>query len=414
MEPHENAIVAALWLDGGSDREKLSLAELYSLAATAGVEVLAEFTQNRSQVDNRYYIGPGKAKEIGDYIEQYQVSTVIFDKELSPSQVKNLEKIIPAKIIDRSELIMDIFAQRANSKEGQLQVELAQLRYQLPKLMGKGRDLSRLAGGIGTKEPNKSKLETDRRRLRERVHKLEQQLKKVESHRALLQKHRQRQEVFHIALVGYTNSGKSTLLNQMTKANAYTDHILFATLDPLSRRLETGNGPVILTDTVGFIGGLPHHLIAAFKSTLEVVVNADLLIHVVDISHPDLEMQIREVNKVLGELGCQDKEQLIAINKIDATPAHTPEELASFFRDIPHVRISALKGTNITELLAAIRSYMEPLIEIHLNLPVQVYENLNSKTKSALSPLEFSETAVSVKGRLPAKQAASLKKQQLK
>mgnify|MGYP000864386372 CR=1 FL=1 len=410
MEKHEKAAAVALWLEGGSAKEELSFAELYSLAATAGVQVLAGFTQNRPEIDNRYYIGPGKAEEIGNYVRDEGIDTVIFDRELSPSQVNNLERIIPAKIIDRSELIMDIFAQRASSREGQLQVELAQLRYQLPKLMGRGRDLSRLAGGIGTRGPGETKLEVDRRRIRQRIHVLEQELKKVEKHRALLRKRRERRGVFQTALVGYTNSGKSTLLNQLTKAEAYTDNILFATLDPLSRRLETQQNTIVLTDTVGFISGLPHHLIAAFKGTLEVVVNADLLIHVVDLSHPDMDMQIEEVNKVLRDLGCLEKDQIIAANKIDLLPDLTPQELAGKFRDLPYVPVSALTGLNTDKLLAAIEAHTEPWEKVRLLLPLEIFRRLSSADMGSLLPLEFTnDNRVKVEAELPASVAATLR-----
>lgn len=409
MEKHEKAAAVALWLEGGSEREELSFAELYSLAATAGVEVITGFTQNRPEIDNRYYIGPGKAEEIGNFVQESGIDTVIFDRELSPSQVNNLERKIPAKVIDRSELIMDIFAQRASSKEGQLQVELAQLRYQLPKLMGRGRDLSRLAGGIGTRGPGETKLEVDRRRIRQRIHVLEQELKKVEKHRALLRKRRERRGVFQAALVGYTNSGKSTLLNQLTKAEAYTADILFATLDPLSRRLETEQNTIVLTDTVGFISGLPHHLIAAFKGTLEVVVNADLLVHVVDLSHPDMAMQIEEVNKVLRDLGCLEKDQLIAANKIDLLPDLTPEELAGKFRGLPYVPVSALTGLNADKLLAAIEAHTEPWVKVRLLLPMEIFRRLSSANLGSLLPLEFTnDERVKVEAELPASIAATL------
>jgi len=410
MEKLEKAAAVALWLEGGSEREELSFAELYSLADTAGVEVVAGFTQNRSEIDRRCYIGPGKAEEIGNFVRDKGIDTVIFDRELSPSQVNNLERIIQAKVIDRSELIMDIFAQRASSKEGQLQVELAQLRYQLPKLMGRGRDLSRLAGGIGTRGPGETKLEVDRRRIRQRIYVLEQQLKKVEKHRELLRKGRERRGVFQVAFVGYTNSGKSTLLNQLTKAEAFTADILFATLDPLSRRLETKHNTIVFTDTVGFISGLPHHLIAAFKGTLETVVNADLLVHVVDLSHPDMALQIEEVNKVLGELDCLNKNLIIAANKIDLLPNLTAQELASKFRDLPHVPISALTGLNTDKLLAVIESYTEPWKKIRLLLPLEIFRNLSSANQGKLLPLEFTnDDRVRVEAELPASIAATLK-----
>lgn len=409
MEKLERAVTVALWLGGGSEWEELSFAELNSLAATAGVEVVAGFTQNRSEIDNRYFIGPGKAEEIGNFVREEEIDTVIFDGELSPSQVNNLERLIPAKILDRSELILDIFAQRASSKEGKLQVELAQLRYQLPKLMGRGRDLSRLAGGIGTRGPGETKLEVDRRRIRQRIHVLERELKEVEKHRALQRKRRERRGVFQVALVGYTNSGKSTLLNQLTKAEAYTADILFATLDPVSRRLEREQNTILLTDTVGFISGLPHHLIAAFKSTLEVVVNADLLVHVVDLSHPDMAMQIEEVNKVLKELGALEKDQIIAANKRDLVPGVSSRELAAVFRGIPWVPVSALTGDNTDKLLAAILALTE-WETVKLLLPMHIFSKLSSANQGKLLPLEFTaDNQVKVEATIPAGIAATLK-----
>lgn len=408
MEAREKAVVAALWRNKGSEREKLSLKELHSLAATAGVEVLGEFTQTRLDISGRYFLGSGKVKEIGSFAEENFIDTVIFDGELSPSQVHNLERIIPTKIIDRSELIMDIFAQRASSKEGQLQVELAQLRYQLPKLMGRGRDLSRLAGGIGTRGPGETKLEVDRRRIRRRIHVLEQELVKASKHRALLRKRRKRERVFQVALVGYTNSGKSTLLNQLTTAEAYTADVLFATLDPLTRRLETEHNIIVLTDTVGFISGLPHHLVAAFKGTLEEVVNADLLIHVVDLAHPDMDMQIEEVNKVLQELGCIEKDMIIAANKVDLLPEFSCQELAGKFRGLPHVPVSALTGWNTDKLLTTIESHAEPWEKISLQLPLKVFRSLSRANLGNLQPVSFSEDWVRVEAELPASITATL------
>lgn len=406
---NEKAVAVALWLEGGSEEEELSFAELYSLAETAGVTIIEGFTQNRSNPDIRYFIGPGKAEEVGEFVKANDIDTVIFDKELSPSQVNNLEKYIPAKIIDRSELILDIFAQRATSREGKLQVELAQLKYQLPKLMGRGRDLSRLAGGIGTRGPGETKLEVDRRRIRHRVHVLERQIEELENHRTLMRKRRERQGVFQIALVGYTNSGKSTLLNQLTKAGTYAADALFATLDPLSRRLETEKNTIVLTDTVGFISGLPHHLIAAFKATLEVVVYADLLVHVVDVSRPDMDLQINQVNRVLKQLNCQDKPQLIAANKIDLLPEEALPGLASRFRDsAAYVPISAATGYNTDNLLRELEQYMEPWVEFKALLPLDIYRNLSRANNGTIRPLEFTQDHVRVEAELPQSTAATL------
>jgi len=410
MEQNETAVAVALWLQGGSEEEELSFAELFSLAETAGVTVAEKFTQNRGQRDRRFFIGPGKAEEIGQYVKDNNINTVIFDGELSPSQVNNLEKIIPVKILDRSELILDIFAQRAVSREGKLQVELAQLKYQLPKLMGRGRDLSRLAGGIGTRGPGESKLEVDRRHIRQRVHALEQEIKNMEKHRTLLRKRRERREVFQVALVGYTNCGKSTLLNQLTQANTYVADALFATLDPLSRRMETEKNTIIISDTVGFISGLPHHLIAAFKATLEVVIYADLLIHVVDVSRSDMDRQVNQVNYVLRELKCINKDQIIAANKIDLLPEEALPGLAGKFRESTiYVPISAATGYNIEKLMEEIENHMEPWVKFRALLPMKVFRSLSQTDSGSLLPLEFtSDGHVRVEAELPKSLATTL------
>jgi GTP-binding protein HflX len=410
MELTEKAVAVALWLESGSEEEELSFAELFSLAETAGVQIVEGFTQNRNSPDRRYFIGLGKAEEVGDYVKTNEIETVIFDKELSATQVKNLEKIIPAKIIDRSELILDIFAQRATSREGKLQVELAQLKYQLPKLMGQGRDLSRLAGGIGTRGPGESKLEMDRRRIRDRIHILESHIKELEGHRKLLRKRRERQGLFQVALIGYTNSGKSTLLNQLTKADTYVADALFATLDPLSRRLETEKNTIIISDTVGFISGLPHHLIAAFKATLEVVIHADLLVHVIDVSRPDMDLQINQVNHVLKELGCAEQTQLIAANKVDLLSEETLPGLASKFRDsAAYVPISAATGYNTDLLLEEIESHMEPWIKFRALLPMTVFRSLSRSGAGSIQPLEFTQDDhVRVQAEFPQSIAATL------
>lgn len=409
MPETELAVAAALWTRGGNETEELSFEELSSLANTAGVEVLAEFTQNRSLPDSRYFFGPGKVEEIAAYVSANQVDTVLVDTELSPSQVNNLEKIIPAKIIDRSELILDIFARRATTREGKLQVELAQLKYQLPKLMGQGRDLSRLAGGIGTRGPGETKLEVDRRRIRRRISMLEQELKKLSRQRDVLRQRREKQGIFQVALVGYTNSGKSTLLNRLTDAGTYTANTLFATLDPLSRRLESDEGPLIVSDTVGFISGLPHHLIAAFRATLEVVVHADLLVHVVDMAQPQVDLRLAEVQRVLAELGCADKEQIIAANKVDLL-ADT-DSLDSMLRhSASWVGISALTGHNLPCLLAAITDRMEPRINFRASLPMDLFRKLSRRHPGRIHPLAFDGDRVRVEASLPDHLAATLDK----
>ncbi len=316
-----------------------SIQELVSLAETAGVEVLEQMTQNRETPDTRWFIGKGKVEELRIMLEALGANTVIFDQELSGAQVRNLEEHLDAKIIDRTQLILDIFAQRAKTREGILQVELAQYNYLLPRLSGQGKNLSRLGGGIGTRGPGESKLETDRRHIRTRVTDLKRQLEEVTRHRTLYRERRKKSGVVQVALVGYTNAGKSTLLKQLTDADVYIQNQLFATLDPTSRTLELPGGKeIILTDTVGFIQNLPHDLIAAFRATLEEVNEADLILHVVDASSERRDEQMQVVDEILQELGSGGKDQVILYNKTDLC---SPTQLEMLPSDRNHLRISA-------------------------------------------------------------------------
>jgi len=302
----------------GSIDPEHSLQELISLAETAGVEVLTTITQNKETPDSKWFIGKGKVEELRAVADELGATTAIFDQELSGAQVRNLEQTLDLKIIDRTQLILDIFAQRAKTREGIIQVELAQLSYLLPRLSGHGKNLSRLGGGIGTRGPGETKLETDRRHIRDRISDLKAQLDEVVRHRKLYRERRRKTGVLQVALVGYTNAGKSTLLRELTQADVYVENQLFATLDPTSRTLELPSGKeVILTDTVGFIQNLPHDLIAAFRATLEEVNEADLVLHVVDSSSPMREEQMAVVQDILGELGASGKQQLTLYNKID-------------------------------------------------------------------------------------------------
>jgi GTP-binding protein HflX len=295
-----------------------SLQELVNLAETAGVEVLTSLTQQKESRDPKWFIGKGKVEEVRALAEELGATTAIFDQELSGAQVRNLEEALNLKIIDRTQLILDIFAQRAKTREGIIQVELAQLSYLLPRLSGHGKNLSRLGGGIGTRGPGETKLETDRRHIRDRISDLKGQLEEVVRHRTLHRERRRKSGVPQVALVGYTNAGKSTILRELTKADVYVENQLFATLDPTSRNLELPSGKeVVLTDTVGFIQNLPHDLIAAFRATLEEVCEADLVLHVVDSSSPMREEQMAVVEDILGELGASAKQQLTIFNKID-------------------------------------------------------------------------------------------------
>ncbi|WP_138751061.1 GTPase HflX [Paenibacillus sinopodophylli] len=301
----------------GVDSE-MSLQELAQLTETAGVEVLTTITQNKETVDSKWFIGKGKVQEVKALADELGATTAIFDQELSGAQVRNLEETLDLKIVDRTQLILDIFAGRAKTREGIIQVELAQLSYLLPRLSGQSKNLSRLGGGIGTRGPGETKLETDRRHIRDRIFDLKTVLEEVVRHRKLHRERRKKAGVTQVALVGYTNAGKSTLLRELTHADVYVEDQLFATLDPTSRALELPNGrEIVLTDTVGFIQNLPTDLVAAFRATLEEVCEADLVLHVIDSSSPVREEQIAVVNNILGDLGAADKPFIMVYNKKD-------------------------------------------------------------------------------------------------
>jgi GTP-binding protein HflX len=325
-----------------------SLAELARLADTARAEVVSTEVQFRDKMDPSWLIGRGKAEEIARKAKETGTDLIIFDQELSPAQLFHLERIMPCKVIDRTQLILDIFAQRAKTREGRYQVELAQLEYLLPRLVGRGRDLSRLGGGIGTRGPGETKLELDRRHIHRRIRDLKRELEQVRRHRKLHRDRRRKMEIVQVALVGYTNAGKSTLLNRLTGSDVLSEDRLFATLDPTSRFLRLPSGEqVLLTDTVGFIRRLPHHLIAAFRSTLEQVKEADLLLHVVDASHPEAAEQIQAVEQVLQELGAADIPTLTVFNKADQVAEKMPEEEGT-------LRISAFSDEDLERLKQAI------------------------------------------------------------
>jgi len=305
-------------MDYLNDCTEESMTELELLANTAGAEVVGHFVQNKHSIDRATYIGEGKAEEIRLFCVDNDVDMVIFDDELSGSQVRNLEKLLDIHVIDRSALIMDIFAASAKTREGKLQVELAQLQYFLPRLTGSFVNLSRLGAGIGTRGPGETKLETDRRHIREKISFIKEQLQEVEKNRNTQRRKRVKDGICQVAIVGYTNAGKSTLLNYLTDAGILAEDKLFATLDPTARKLELPNGAnAVLIDTVGFIRKLPHHLIKAFKSTLEESVYADVLIHVADSSSPEINDNITVVEELLRQLGADDKPIITAYNKID-------------------------------------------------------------------------------------------------
>lgn len=354
----ERAILVGMEYNGGASSlgwtAEDSLEELKQLADTAGAEVVAKFLQKRPKPDPAFFIGRGKVQELALYVQQENVDLCIFDDELSPAQQRNIEQAMGVRVLDRTALILDIFAQRARTNEGKLQVELAQLQYTLPRIMGKGLSLSRLGGGIGTRGPGETKLEVDRRRIRDRIAFIKECIGKVKSVRILHRAGRAKASVPTVSLVGYTNAGKSTLLNTLTNSAIYAQDQLFATLDPTTRQLDLPNKQqAIITDTVGFIQRLPHQLVAAFQSTLEEVVEADVLLHVIDVSHELYKEQSNAVYQVLNELGAKDKTIITVYNKIDKLPEGSglPERLR---REENAVCISAKSGVNLQELLELI------------------------------------------------------------
>ncbi len=334
--------------------------ELKELAKTANGQVAAEVFCVREKPTPDLFIGKGKAEEIALLCQAEDIDTVVFSHDLSGTQQRNLEEIIGKKTIDRTQLILDIFSRHAHSPEGNMQVELAQLEYLLPRLVGKGIILSRLGGGIGTRGPGEQKLEVDRRRIHKRIFKLKQDLKHLNTHRSLLRKRRKEKDIFCVALVGYTNAGKSTLLNTLTAAEQKVENSLFTTLDPLSRRLELPSGArIIVSDTVGFLHRLPHHLIEAFHATLEEVVEADLLIHILDANHPRIQEHNTAVMEVLAQLECQDKPIITALNKIDLF--QDKAWLNWLEERFPNsVCISAKTAQNLDVLIKRIEGYLKP------------------------------------------------------
>ncbi|WP_181348891.1 GTPase HflX [Thalassobacillus sp. CUG 92003] len=303
---------------GNAERFQSSLDELGSLTETADGEVIKILTQKRERIHPAHYVGEGKVEEIKEVMAAADVDLVICNDELSPGQLRNLTDKLDVRVIDRSQLILDIFAKRANTKEGKLQVELAQLQYLLPRLAGQGTELSRLGGGIGTRGPGETKLETDRRHIQRRIDDIKKRLDAVVNQRQQYRRRRKENQAFQVAIVGYTNAGKSTLFNRATESQSFEENLLFATLDPLTRQVQFPSGfQALLSDTVGFIQDLPTTLIAAFRSTLEEVTEADLILHIVDASHPDHEQHEQTVNRLLGELEADHLPMLTVYNKKD-------------------------------------------------------------------------------------------------
>lgn len=364
----ERAILVSIQT-GNDEEDRISLDELAELVHTAGAEIIGTFGQRRQKKDPTHYIGQGKAEELYAEVQELGADLVIVDDELSPIQQRNLEDAVSVRVIDRTQLILDIFAQRAQTREGKLQVELAQLKYLLPRLVGSGAAMSRLGGGIGTRGPGETKLESDRRRIRSRITDLSEELEEVRRHRRVQRQARERLPFPTAALVGYTSAGKSTLLNTLTGAEVFVDRKLFATLDPTTRRVLLPDGSALLiTDTVGFIRKLPHQLVAAFRATLEEVLEADFLVHVVDASHPDMDSQITAVHEVLSELGAGEKLSVTVFNKSDMVADQYALRLlvASTPRS---VYISAKNHEGIPQLMTLLGKTIEDLM-VHLTLRI--------------------------------------------
>jgi GTP-binding protein HflX len=361
-------------LDFGAADYSESLEELRLLTESAGIQAVAIVEGRRQRPDPALYAGSGKVQEIADVLAQHQAPTVIFNHDLTPAQMRNLTTRLNARVIDRTILILDIFAQRAQSHEGKLQVELAQLKYLATRLVGVGVEMGQQKGGIGLRGPGETKLETDRRKLARRVDLLNERLEKLKRHRAVQRRARKRGEVLSVSIVGYTNAGKSTLFNSLTHANVYAANQLFATLDTTSRRVflpgQESGGQVVISDTVGFIRHLPHSLVAAFRGTLEETAQADLLLHVVDGNSPSRDDQIAEVNKVLREIGAESIPQILVLNKVDLQALPPGVERDEYGR-IARIRLSAKTGAGMNEL-------REALAEVRARFGRQVQQLENS------------------------------------
>ncbi len=349
--------VILLGVDVGDDTKE-SMKELAELVDTAGAIVLDSIVQLRERIHPGTYLGKGKIEEVRERIEQLDATGVVCDDELTPAQLRNLEDLLDTKVMDRTMVILDIFAKRATTSEGKIQVELAQLKFSAARLIGLRSSLSRLGGGIGTRGPGEKKLEMDRRLIHERISQLKAELKKVESHRELIRKSRDENLAFNVAIVGYTNAGKSTLLNKLTDANILAEDKLFATLDPTTRKLKLGSGQEILvTDTVGFIRKLPHHLIEAFKSTLEEAKYANLLVHMVDASNEEASSQMLVVYDTLRSLDVVDKDIITVFNKTDLIKEG--EELPRDFHADKILKMSAKTGEGIEDLKKTIENILQ-------------------------------------------------------
>lgn len=398
-EIQERVILVGVQVNDGEDTLE-SLDELEELARTAGAETLAKVVQSRESVHPGTYVGKGKIEEIKSLVLALDATGVICDDELSPAQMNNLERELECKVMDRTLLILDIFAGRAVSSEGKIQVELAQLRYRSARLVGLRASLSRLGGGIGTRGPGEKKLETDRRLIRSRISALKEELQQVEKHRELIRTRRAQGNIKTAAIVGYTNAGKSTLLNILTGSQVLSEDKLFATLDPTTRQLTLDDGQqILLTDTVGFIRKLPHHLVEAFKSTLEEAKYADYIIHVVDVSNSQAEIQMHIVYETLRQLGAVGKKIITLLNKQDIAPESDIRD----FRADHVIKISAKTGAGLQELkellsgiLAEEQIYVERLFPYQEAGKIQLIREYGQLLEE-----EYTENGIMVKARVP-------------
>lgn len=399
-EEQEKVILVGVQTRENDDTED-SLEELKELVKTAGAEVLGTVIQAREAVHPGYYVGTGKLDEIRMMLDGYGTTGIVCDDELSPSQINNLERELQCKIMDRTMVILDIFAARANTSEGKIQVELAQLRYRAARLTGLGNSMSRLGGGIGTRGPGEKKLEMDRRLIKLRISQLKKELEQVKRHRQVLREGRSRENIMTAAIVGYTNAGKSTLLNKLTDAKVLEEDKLFATLDPTTRILELpGKQKIYLTDTVGFIRKLPHHLIEAFKSTLEEAKYADFIIHVVDISNPQREKQMFVVYETLQELGVEDKKIVTLFNKQDKL--QDAETIRDFKAD--YIVKTAIKtGQGLEELKEVLEKiltenqiYLERILDYQEAGQIQLIRKYGQ-----LISEEYTDRGIEIKARVP-------------
>ena len=405
QEPEKALLIS---VDTGDFDAEASIEELTLLTESAGAYVVGSIIQKKSTPDGATYLGSGRLREAQLFCENQEIDLIVCDGELTPSQIRNIENATDVRVVDRTQLILDIFALRAKTSEGKLQVELAQLKYSLPRLTGKGKQLSRLGGGIGTRGPGETKLESDRRHIMRRMHALQEQLAEVEKRRGLLRKRREKDGVITVALVGYTNAGKSTLMNALTDAGVLAEDKLFATLDPTSRKLTLPNGQdVMLIDTVGFVSRLPHDLVKAFKSTLEEAAEADLVLNVCDASDIHCSEHIEITTDILRELGCKGGNIITVMNKCDK--AENVFDLISMGKT---VMISALKGINLDLLLREIEKCLSlQSVELELLIPFNKGGDLNTiRNIGKILNEEYTEKGTLIKVILPTNEGDRYKK----